>query len=68
MSSEPGPYDQPVARASGGKVDGDIERLVTRLQNLAKHAKAQSKKQTEPLLRVPDAAITKALDVAQRSI
>jgi hypothetical protein len=55
-------------RASGGKVGDDIERLVTRLQTLAKHAKNATKKATEPLLNVPDAAITKALDIAQRAI
>lgn len=55
-------------RASGGKVDADIEPLVERLMRLAKHAKSATREATKPLLNVPDATIAKALDVAQRAI
>ena len=52
-----------IARASGGKVDHDA--LVNQLISKWKAAKKASDKTTEPLLRFPDAAITRALNVAQ---
>jgi len=54
-------------RASGGKVDR-LEQLVGRLMKLAKEAKKLENKRTEPLLRAPDEAIVRALDVAKRAI
>ena len=54
-----------VGRASGGKVDGDIEPLVNALMNKAKQAKTGHAKATEPLLNVHDNAIASALRVAQ---
>jgi hypothetical protein len=53
-------------RASGGKVD--IESLVTRLMNRWKAAKRETDATTKPLLNQPDAAIIKALDIAQAHI
>lgn len=55
-----------IARASGGKVDH--EALVERLVQRWKSAKKATDKTTEPLLRVPDSAIVKALDIAQEHI
>jgi hypothetical protein len=54
------------ARASGGKVDH--EALVERLIKRWKSAKKETDETTKPLLNVPDAAIVKALDIAQESI
>jgi hypothetical protein len=53
-------------RARGGKVD--MEALVTRLINRWKQAKKATDASTKPLLNVPDAAIVKALEVAQKHI
>ena len=53
-------------RASGGSVGH--EHLVNRLMARAKNAKKEADKITEPLMRAPDAAIAKALDVAQEAI
>ena len=58
-----------ITRASGGKVsDADVDRLVDRLINSVKAAKKVTDKTTEPLLKQPDEAIVKALEVAQRAI
>ena len=58
-ASRPGP-------ARGGSVGH--EHLVNRLMARAKNAKREADKITEPLMRAPDAAIAKALDVAQEAI
>ena len=55
-----------IQRASGGKVD--IDMLVNRLIKRWKDAKKTTDKGTEALLKVPDAAIVRALDIAGRSI
>lgn len=55
-----------IQRASGGKVD--INSLVEKLIQRWKAAKKQTDASTKPLLKVPDAAIVKALDIAGRSI
>lgn len=75
LSSIPGPYDQPSGQASGGRIErasggkvSDIEPLVQRLMARAKQAKRGANKATEPLLSVPDSAVARALDVAQRAI
>jgi hypothetical protein len=63
--------DEPAPRASGGRTEGDaakLERLVGRLMTLAKSAKKIENKQTEPLLKVPDELVAKALRLAQRAI
>jgi len=61
-------YQSPTAitRASGGKVDH--EALVARLINRWKAAKKETDKTTAPLLKMPDSAIVKALDLAQEHI
>jgi hypothetical protein len=56
----------PIARASGGKVDE--EALVTQLMKRWKAAKKATDETTKPLLKVPDAAIIKALDLAQEHL
>jgi hypothetical protein len=55
-----------IQRASGGRVDENalVEKLISRW----KSAKRETDKSTKPLLGVPDSAIIKALDIAQRSI
>jgi len=69
MQNELSRLQQRTGRASGGKVGGDRhEYLVARLMKAAKDAKKATDKTTEPLLKVPDAHIVKALDVAQRAI
>lgn len=74
LSGAPGPFDAPQARATGGKagkvgkVEPHIDHLVDRLMAMAKHAKKASNEATKPLLKVPDATITKALSVAQEAI
>lgn len=55
-----------ISRAAGGKVD--IDSLVDRLMKRWKQAKQATDKTTEPLLNVPDAAIVKALDIAQEHL
>lgn len=55
-----------IPRATGGKVDH--EALVERLIQRWKAAKKATDATTKPLLNVPDAAIVKALDVAQQHI
>lgn len=58
--------DRP-GHASGGKVagiDGMVDKLVSRWRS----AKKATNETTKPLLNVPDAAIVKALDIAQESI
>jgi hypothetical protein len=57
----------PVARASGGRVS-NIEGLVAKLMNRWKAAKRETDKSTKPLLKMPDATIVKALDIAGRAI
>jgi hypothetical protein len=56
-----------IQRASGGKVD-DVETLVNKLMERWKKAKKATDATTKPLLRVPDAAIVRALDIAGRAI
>jgi hypothetical protein len=58
--------DKSIQRASGGKVDSDalVERLIQRW----KQAKKATDKTTEPLLKVPDETIIKALNIAQEHI
>jgi hypothetical protein len=58
--------DIPTGRATGGKVDH--EALVNRLINRWKAAKKFTDKGTEPLLKLPDSTIVKALDIAQEHI
>lgn len=60
------PDSTPIARASGGKVDQDA--LVNALINRWKAAKKATDKTTEPLLRLPDSTIVKALNIAQEHI
>jgi hypothetical protein len=55
-----------IQRASGGKVD--IDSLVNRLIERWKDAKKETDHSTSKLLRVPDATIAKALDIAGRAI
>lgn len=55
------------ARAAGGKVD-DVETLVNRLMDRWRKAKKATDKSTEPLLKCPDSAIVRALDIAARTI
>ena len=59
-----------VGRATGGSVHNARrhEYLVNRLLKAAKDAKRVTDKTTEPLLKVPDEHIVKALDVAQQAI
>lgn len=54
--------------ASGGSVDSEVDRLVTRLMNMAKQAKKTEDKSTETILKAPDNVVVKALAVAQRAI
>ena len=53
-------------RASGGAVG--YEHLVNRLMTRAKNAKREADKITEPLMKAPDEAIAKALDIAGDAI
>lgn len=55
-----------ITRASGGKVDH--EALVARLISRWKSAKKATDATTEPLLKMPDSAIVRALDIAQEHI
>lgn len=58
-----------VAYATGGKIKkAGHEELVQRLINKAKQAKKQTDSTTKPLLNVDDAAIVRALSVAQRGV
>lgn len=58
-----------IQRASGGKVvDAHVERLVRRLMSAVEAAKVAEKRTTKPLLNIPDSAVAKALQVAQRAI
>lgn len=58
-----------VAYATGGKIKkAGHEHLVQRLINKAKQAKKQTDSTTKPLLNVDDAAIVRALSVAQRGV
>jgi len=58
-----------IARATGGKVEKpDLEVLVNRLIRRWKEAKRVTDRGTEKLLKVPDAAIVRALDIAGRAI
>lgn len=57
------------SRATGGQVSKpDMEALVTRLMTRWKAAKRATDQTTKPLLKLPDAAIVRALDVAQEHI
>jgi hypothetical protein len=58
----------PVSRASGGRIGKSIDELVGRLVSKWKDAKKATDKTTEPLLKVPDNAIMKALNIAQEHI
>ncbi len=55
-------------RAAGGQTGPSHNDLVDRLMNAAKHAKRASTEATKPLLNVPDSAVAKALDLAQKAI
>jgi hypothetical protein len=55
-----------IPRASGGRVD--IDSLVNRLISRWKSAKRETDATTKPLLNQPDAAIIRALDIAQEHI
>lgn len=59
-----------IGLATGGKTSNKMthEQLVERLMKLAKQAKAHENEKTEPLLKMPDAVVVKALEVAQRAI
>jgi len=57
-----------IDRASGGKVEDDIEPLVQRLMDLADKAKKVTNNTTKPLLNLPDETVVKALAVAQKAI
>lgn len=59
----PAPTPPVTGRASGGRVDH--EALVNRLFTRWKQAQKESDRVTEPLLTLPDEAITKALRIAQ---
>ena len=67
-ATEIGQEDQPITRATGGRVGDHHERLVSRLMTLAERAKKDVNSTTEPLLNVPDATIVKALHVANQAI
>ncbi len=54
-------------RASGGKVD-NVDVLVDRLIKRWKDTKRSTDKSTEGLLKVPDAAIVKALNIAGQAL
>jgi hypothetical protein len=58
--------DNPVERASGGKVGH--EALVEKLMKRWKTAKAETDKTTKPLLNMPDSAVAKALEIAGNAI
>lgn len=63
--------DDHVSRATGGRVESrsqKVERLVNRLMSLAKTAKTVENKHTEPLLKLADDVVAKALQSAQRGI
>jgi hypothetical protein len=55
-----------IQRASGGRVD--INSLVEKLIRRWKAAKKQTDATTKPMLKLPDATVVKALDIAGRSI
>lgn len=58
-----------IGRASGGAVQKkDVEHLVRKLITRAKRAKHETNKTTEPLLKLSDNAVAKALAVAQKDI
>jgi hypothetical protein len=57
-----------VGRATGGKTGMSHEQLVERLMKLARAAKKGETKETEPLLKLPDSVVAKALDIAQQAI
>ena len=60
------PSIQPIARAAGGRVDESA--LVERLMKRFKAAKRATDATTKPLLALPDAAVIKALDLAQEHL
>jgi hypothetical protein len=63
------PDPDAIQRASGGKVEkADLDTLVDRLIERWQAAKKQTDASTKPLLKVPDATIVKALDIAARAI
>lgn len=55
---------EPVHRATGGKVGDGASKLM----RLAEQAKRAENNQTESILKVPDEAVVKALDVAKQAI
>ena len=62
------PAPPPVARATGGRTGQSKEQLVNRLINRWKAAKKATDATTKPLLSQPDAAIVRALNIAQEHI
>jgi hypothetical protein len=61
------PQTEPIARASGGKVD-TVDALVEKLMARWKQAKRATDETTKPLLTVPDSAIARALTISQEHI
>ena len=57
----------PVARASGGRVD-NIDALVNKLIKRWKAAKKETDAGTKPMLKLPDATVVKALEIAGRGV
>ena len=57
-----------IARATGGKIVGSFDGLVSKLMNSVENAKKHSNSKTEDLLEVHDDHIAKALEVADKSI
>lgn len=67
LKNRPIGTDAPIGRATGGKVT-DHDVLLKRLVGRWKAAKKHTDKATEPLLKMPDASIVKALEIAQEHI
>lgn len=67
LKKKPIATEEPMGRATGGKVT-DHDVLLKRLVGRWKAAKKHTDKATEPLLKMPDASIVKALEIAQEHI
>jgi hypothetical protein len=57
-----------MGRKSGGRATMTHEQLVNRLLKLVEKAKHGENEKTESLLKLPDATVVKALEVAQAAI
>ena len=66
LAAEHYSQDRAIQRASGGKVD--LDGLVDRLMKRWKSAKRDNDKSTEPLLKLPDNVVAKALEITQKTI